>query len=307
MYRNNTPDSRPSSFPLPEDKPEVAALWQEVFHDSGEFTDLFFSRVYKPENTLVTKKDNGIIAALQMIPYEIKTANGILPSAYVCGVCTRPSERGKGVMKALMTDAMAVMRQRGYAVSILIPAEAWLFEFYRRFGYSHPVDCGAETYSSASPPVQAADTFNIVRETVSASDYTFTECTADKYFPYFDRKQRERPCAVLHDASDFETIIRDLACDGGHAWTALRANRPAGMAFAKPAAGNNVIIKEILYDSLPVKEALIRYILRRYNARTAEVRVPRSAGENAGAYGLACILDNRTTNISGLYMTLMLD
>ncbi|MDR1524626.1 MAG: GNAT family N-acetyltransferase [Tannerella sp.] len=297
MFRNNAPDSKPSSFPLPTDKPEVAALWQEVFNDSGEFVNLFFSRVYKPGNTLVRKKDDRIIAALQMIPYEIKTANGILPSAYLCGVCTHPSERGKGVMKTLMAEAMEVMRQKGYSISILIPAEAWLFDFYKKFGYSYPVNYGVETYFPDRQP--------------ASPDYTFIECTTDKYFPYFDRKQRERPCAVMHDAYDFETIIRDLAYDGGNAWIALRGNNPVGMAFSKPGTGNEIVIKELLYDSLPVKESLIRYMLHRYNARTAEVRVPLSAEENARRknrpYGLACILDRRISGISDIHMALMLD
>jgi predicted acetyltransferase len=306
MFCNNTPDRKSSSFPLPGDKPEVAALWQEVFRDSDGFVDLFFSRVYKPGNTLVMKKAGKIIAALQMIPCEIKTANGILPSAYVCGVCTHPSERGKGVMKALMTEAMAVMRQRGYAASTLIPAEPWLFDFYRRFGYSYPIGYGVETYSSGRQPVRVEERFIL-----SPPDYTFIKCTTDTCFPYFDRKQRERPCAVIHDAYGFETILRDLACDGGDAWVAFRENNPAGMAFAKPAPGNKIIIKEIMYDTSSVKEAFISYLLHRYNALTAEVRVPLPTEENAGRknhpYGLACIFDDRVTGLSNIYMALMLD
>jgi predicted acetyltransferase len=301
-----------SSFPLPENKPEIVALWQDVFQDSDEFAGLFFSRVYKPENTLVIKKDNSIIAALQMIPYEINTINGILSSAYVCGVCTHPSERGKGVMKTLMTEAMEVMRQRGYSVSTLIPAEPWLFDFYKKFGYSYPVDYGVETSYSGKQSVQAINAdHSVIRETGSQPDYTFIECTTDKYFPYFDRKQHERPCAVIHKADDFETVIRDLAYDGGNAWAVLRENNPVGIAFAKPEPEGKIIIKEMLYDSTPVKEALIRYLHRRYNARTVEIRTPLSAEENANpprqSYGLACILDNRIADISGLYMTLMLD
>jgi predicted acetyltransferase len=301
-----------SSFPLPENKPEIVALWQDVFQDSDEFSGLFFSRVYKPENTLVIKKNNRIIAALQMIPYEINTMNGVISSAYLCGVCTHPSERGKGVMKTLMTEALEVMRQRGYSVSTLIPAELWLFDFYKKFGYSYPVDYGVETYYSDKQSARAINAdHSVIRKTSSQPDYTFIECTTDKYFPYFDRKQRDRPCAVIHEAYDFETVIRDLAYDGGNTWVVLRENNPVGIAFVKPEPEDKIIIKEILYDSTPAKEALIRYILHRYKARMAEVRTPLSAEENAipqrQPYGLACILDNRITDISGLYMTLMFD
>jgi GNAT superfamily N-acetyltransferase len=283
-----------SLHPVPGDKQEIVRLWQDVFQDSDEFAGLFFNRVYKPENTLVVKKDNRIISALQMIPYEIKTVYGILPSAYVCGVCTHPSERGKGIMKTLMAGAMDEMRRRGYPVSTLIPAEPWLVDFYRKFGYTCPISHETEIYSSAKQPPDAG--------------YTFTECAADEHFPFFDRKQRERPCAVLHNAYDLETILRDLAYDGGKAWVALRKNIPAGIAFAKPEAAGKIIIKEILYDRPAVREALIHHILNRYNARTAEIHFPsRTVDRKTKPYGLACILDNQRIDISDLYMTLMLD
>ncbi|MDR1224412.1 MAG: GNAT family N-acetyltransferase, partial [Tannerella sp.] len=135
-----------SQHPRPDDKQDVAALWQDVFQDSGDFVNLFFNRVYKPENTLVIKRDNRILSALQMIPYQLKIDRTVLPSAYICGVCTHPSERGKGLMNKLMSEAMEVMRQKGYLISTLIPAEPWLFDFYKKFGYTHPVNYKTETH-----------------------------------------------------------------------------------------------------------------------------------------------------------------
>ncbi|MDR1381317.1 MAG: GNAT family N-acetyltransferase [Tannerella sp.] len=296
--------------PLPGDRREVARLWQEVFQDSGEFVDLFFSRVYKPENTLVMKRGNRIISALQMIPYGIKTVRGVIPSAYVCGVCTHPSERGKGYAKTLMAVAMEEMRRRGYSVSTLIPAEPRLYDFYGKYGYTCPVNHETETYSSVRQLPDAA------RPVTDSPDYTFAGYATDRHFPFFDRKQRERRCAVLHDADGLETIVRDLACDGGGAWVALRENIPAGMAFAKPETEGKITVREILFDHPAVKEALIHHVLNLYGARTAEVHLPFRAEDSHTSlpvsretkpYGLACILDGQTVDISDLYMTLMLD
>ncbi|MDR2774058.1 MAG: GNAT family N-acetyltransferase [Tannerella sp.] len=299
-------NNRKSSHPSAGDQQEIVMLWQDIFQDSDNFTDLFFSRVYKPENTLVIKKDHRIISSLQMVPYEIKTIFGIIPAAYICGVCTLPSERGKGAMKTLMAEAMEDMHQRGYSISTLIPATPRLFDFYRRFGYTYPIDHEVDTihYSGKQP-------LNAVSETTALADFTFAGCTTDKHFPYFDRKQRERRCAVLHNACDLETIVRDLAYDGGNAWVALKKNNPAGIAFAKPESKDKIIIKEIFYDNTLIKEALIRYILNLYNARTAEMRLPSNTEKDKTLekqpYGLACILDEQITDISGLYMTLMLE
>jgi predicted acetyltransferase len=306
MSAPNALNNRKSSFPLPDDKQEIILLWQDIFQDSNDFIYLFFSRVYKPENTLVVKKDHRIISFLQMIPYEIKTISGILPAAYLCGVCTLPSERGNGIMKTLMAEAMEKMHQKGYLISTLIPAAPWLFDFYKKFGYIYPINHEVDTIYSSDKQLPDAGF-----ETMISSDYTIIEGTTDKHFSYFDRKQRERRCALLHNAYDFETIVRDLKYDGGNVWVALKKNIPVGIAFAKPEAKDKIIIKEIFYDNAPIKETLIHYLLNLYNARTAEVHLPFNTGKNKNRknqpYGLACILDKQITDISGLYMTLMLE
>jgi len=282
-----------SLHPLPGDTAEMISLWQTTFQDSDEFVNLFFSRVYRPENTLVIKNEGRIVSALQMIPYEIKTAGTIIPSAYVCGVCTLTLERGKGFMKTLMNEAMDDMRQKGYGVSTLIPAHPWLFDIYRNFGYTHPINYHLEYY---------------FREANSeSSDYTFIPYSG-KYFPFFDKKQRERKCTVLHNEYDVETIISDLIHDNGNAWIALYGDTPVGIAFVSLMSENDVIIKEILYENTQIKEALIYHILSAYNVNTAKIRIPaHEANKKTYPYGLACILDKRITDIKDLHMTLMLD
>lgn len=306
-YRSN---NKHSSFPLPEDKQEIRFLWQEVFHDSNEFANLFFNRVYKPENTLVVKHNNKIVSALQMIPYEIKTASAIIPSAYVCGVSTHPSEQGKGIMKTLMTEAMEVMQDRNYAISTLIPAEPWLFDFYKKFGYTHPINYIAETYPYNN-------TLNATETIIKAhnKNYTFTTCTNADYFSFYNRKQRERKFVLLHDIYDFETIIRDLAYEDGNTYVALEKNTPTGIAFAKPVSENLVVVKDILYDHIDTKEALLNYIISLYNVQKIEVHTPVYAektklpaiNREVKPYGLACILDKKITDLPDLFMALMLD
>ncbi|MDR0743183.1 MAG: GNAT family N-acetyltransferase [Tannerella sp.] len=288
--------------PLSDDRHELMALWQEAFRDSVAFVDLFFRRVFKPENTLVVKRDKRIISALQMIPCDIKVAESILPSAYVCGVCTLQPERGKGIMHLLMAEAMNVMRRRGYILSVLIPAEAWLFDFYRQFGYIHPVNYTTEFYCE-DPTVN-----------VDISGYRLIPCTGEMGFPYFDRKQRERRCAVLHNAYDFETILRDLICDHGSTWIALKENKPSGIAFARPETERTIRIKELLYDDPPAKKALLNHLLHLYHAQRANIHLPFKPEKSAISvnrqihpYGLACTLDKQNREIADLYLSLMLD
>ena len=323
FYSNNK--CRLSSNPLPEDKEEMISLWQATFKDSDEFTYLFFDRVYKPENALVIKKGGQIISALQMIPYEIKTDYEIIPSAYICGVCTHPSERGNGFMKKLMYEAIEIMRERIYKVSILIPAEQWLYDFYSQFGYVHQIKYIAETYTfdnqtknTETNPSLGQFTLDKQEYSFSASyhgGYLFKECTIENYYTYFNLKQRERKSSILHDYDDLTTISKDLTLDGGSVYIALEYDKPVGIAFVKPEQDNLIIIKDIAFNSIKTKDAIIHYIANLYKAQKIVVRIPLYEKNNSPKfvnsevkpYGLACILDKHTMLPTDLFMTLMLD
>src|SRR5262245_27973804 len=55
-----------------------------------------------------------------------------LPMGGVGGVKVAPEARGQGVGRALMTELLAVMAQRGYPLSVLYPATAHI---YRSLGW----------------------------------------------------------------------------------------------------------------------------------------------------------------------------
>jgi hypothetical protein len=268
------------------DKAELALLWKEVFNDSDEFIKLFFDNVHKPENTLVIKRNSQIVSALQIIPYKVKINDLILDAAYICGVCTRKSERGRGFMSLLMNGATGLIRERGFALSFLIPAEYWLFDIYRKTGYKLDIQNPKHTIQDAGTAcLHVSPAIDMV------------PCRSDHY-PYFNKKQMERKRCVLHDYKDFDIILQDNRTDGGNVFVALYNHVPAGMIFAKPSDNETVVITEIIYDNETVKEALTNHVGKYFNAKKIKYSLP---------YGLACILDENIPDISNLYMTLMLD
>ena len=286
----------PPSHPSPNDKDEIAKLWQDIFHDSDEYTDLFFNRVYKPENTLVIKHNECIVSALQMIPYPVKLNDTIIQAAYLCGLYTHPLERGKGLMKTLMRYAMAEMKRRGYGLAIVIPAEPSLFIYYRNLGFTSPINHAIV--------FQSYGIYNNVWN--RNAPFTFEPCS-NEHFPYFDRKQREREKTILHDEYDFETILRELKSDGGEAFAAIDNNRPAGMAFAIKSSQNTVLFKEIFADNEKIHEALLRHACRLFDANNVKIILPATPEKETTPYGLACIIDNQCDSLNNIYMSLMLD
>jgi predicted acetyltransferase len=280
-------------------KTESALFWKEIFDDTDEFIKLFFDNVYSPDNTLVIKQEGKVVAALQFIPYKVKVDDEMFNAAYICGVGTRESARGRGLMTKLMMEAMHVIENRGYDISLLIPAEQGLFDVYGRLGFVHEINIRHEVYDIDSPAVIARN-----RE-IRTGPCRLT------HYEYFDRKQRERRCSVLHDSFDFRVIIKDFELDGGMVFTTMENEKPVGMAFAKPFANEAVWISELLYDNDIIKKILIDFTGNYFNADRVVVKKPWdgtvSCDDDVVRYGLARIHNENMPDISRLFMTLMLD
>ena len=176
---------------------QLMELWKRSFDDTDAFVRLFFTHVYRKENALYIEQGGRIVSALQMLPYTMQFYGKEIPVSYIYGACTHPEERGKGWMSALIQKAFKVMAERHIALTVIIPAEKSLFDYYRRFGYTEAFDYATETIF----PLQ----------TTIGEDTDITVASADasqqeSLFHYFDRKQRERPCYVLHNQKDFVPV-----------------------------------------------------------------------------------------------------
>ncbi|MDR3252535.1 MAG: GNAT family N-acetyltransferase [Tannerella sp.] len=297
------------------DKKALALLWKEIFGDADAFVNLFFSSMYKPANALIIRDRDTIVSALYILPYRVKIGVRTFPSAYICGVCTRPSERGKGYMKALMQAAMDEIRSKGYVLATLIPANERVRDFYRRISFTLPLNYSVEVCKkhkvlpsnfnfSPSNFYLSPSNFYILHSTFNSS--TFNSSMA---FAYFDRKQRQRYCTILHKASDFENIIRDLANDGGGVWTVQNdEDCIQAIAFAKPVSKTQCEIAELFSDDCHYEEILVQHIIKELKVKTAIVRHPSKSAENKeNNYGLACILNDNLPPVIDLHISLMLD
>lgn len=176
-------------------KPLVKSMWKSVFGDKDEYIDLIFSRKYEHENTLVYF-DGGVAAAsLQMFPYTIRFYGEAIPFYYLAGLCTLPEYRNRGFMGKLILESFRVMRERNIPLSILVPAEDWLFGYYEKYGFAQTFDRGVEP---------------IDMKTV-ADDYSIDPELA---FNKFNEKYRQQDFCVLKTPDDLKTIIVDYLLDG---------------------------------------------------------------------------------------------
>jgi predicted acetyltransferase len=270
-------------------KKDVMKLWKMSFNDSDDFIRFYFERIYREENTLMLKENGRPVSVLQMLPRQMTYCGNILSVAYICGVCTAPSERGKGRMRQLMELSVSEMQRRNYALAVLIPASGSLFNYYAQFDYATVFNQSVETYyfdgtdSNRHPNLRVVSSWKV---------------SADKVFKYYDRKQRERPCAVLHSACDWENILLDCRMDGGDAWIALEGDKPVGMAVAVEGKQGCIRVRETVSEHPNIRKALLNTVLEHFQCRKAEVRISSSA-QTGRPYGMARILD--AARISNLY------
>ena len=127
-------------------KEKVKALWKLCFDDSDQFIDMYFRLRYKSEINVVIESGNEVISALQMLPYVMTYYGKEISVNYIYGACTLPSERGQGLMRQLIQKAFEVMESRKVALTVIIPADPWLFDYYRDLGYTEAFDYSEETY-----------------------------------------------------------------------------------------------------------------------------------------------------------------
>jgi len=281
-------------------KQATEQLWRTSFGDTEEFIRLYFDHVYRDENTLTIEKDGRIVSALQILPYTMMWGNTEIPIAYICGVCTHPSEQKKGYMNLLMEKAHSELKRRRIPLATLIPAQTWLFDIYKKQGYEEAFYYSTENYFISG---QTNTSGNM---TVSAA----TELSDDLY-PYFNRKLRERPRCILHSQADFSIIWKDLMLYRGVLFVARDESKTVtGIAFALPAdkQGTSIKINELLYDNSEVKEQLLSAVAHSFHAPKIHYHTPPRL--HPTPRGMAKIIDpNLLIDFSGkdAYMSLMLD
>ena len=144
-------------------------IWQEVFGDDDRFLDLYFGHVYQDNETdLLVDYASApkAIAHTGRVSYAFRVWEERIEAAYISGAATLSSERGRGLMPALLRSAHTKMYQTGKLLAFLIPAEPWLYDYYqRKFGYAKVC------YRTISTPAASGGGLYTLYPTTSAVAY----------------------------------------------------------------------------------------------------------------------------------------
>ena len=119
--------------PSEKDIPSLRKLWKDIFGDDDSYLDLFFRVKYNPELTFIIKENEEIVAMLYAEINTLVKNDKKLKGAYLCGIATKESARGKGYASKLIDYTLK--SHKAIDVFYLIPAEESLFDYYKRFGF----------------------------------------------------------------------------------------------------------------------------------------------------------------------------
>ena len=111
--------------------PQLLTLWKSAFGEWNGFWEMFLETAFSPERCRCVREGSEITAALTWLDCSWSGRK----LAYIYAVVTHPDHRGQGLCRRLLADTHALLRSRGYAAALLVPAESGLREMYEKLGY----------------------------------------------------------------------------------------------------------------------------------------------------------------------------
>ena len=155
----------------------VRLLMQTVFKDRKEALDIFFSRVYAPAGNYCRIEEGQVISAAQALPYSVSYYGKRADAVYLYAVGTLPEFRGKHLISRLFKYMHRGFLCQNKVFATLLIEQEGLQAMYEKLGY-------------AQVGIAPQQDENVV----------------ENGFDAYDRWQQSRPCVVLQDKFNWETL-----------------------------------------------------------------------------------------------------
>lgn len=253
-----------------DDLPRQKELWKTCFGDEDDYIDFYFDNKYKEKQTAVLLWDEEIVAMATMIPAALVMENNKrFDLSMLYAIATHPGFQGKGLSTQIMDFCHAYLEGQNQDMSILVPAQESLFDFYEKRGYRDGFYIREVTLTRDQ----------IMGLQGSKEGATITPTPPSSYNT-IRRDQLEGK--VYIDYANEEIAYQKQLCQkyGGDLY-GLEVGETRGCAVVEVMSETEVLIKEILMPDHLVKEG-IRQIARVLPAQKYRVRLPAGLGAHLG-------------------------
>ena len=155
----------------------VRYLMKTVFNDNDEALDIFFTRVYAPTGNYCRNQEEKVVSSAQALPYRMLYYGQETDAIYLYAVGTLPEFRGRHLITSLFKHMHRDLLCKGKVFSTLLIEQERLQEMYEKLGYAQV----------GTAPLQ-------------------DEHVVEHGFEPYDLWQRSRPCVLLQNQRNWETL-----------------------------------------------------------------------------------------------------
>lgn len=190
---------------------------------------------------MLAEEGSKAIGHLQFPELALSLGEVTLPAGYVVAVCTHPDHRGKGIMRPLLQEALRREKARGDVVSVLLPAEEWLYRYYTSVGGYAPVVNRARSSSKD--------------EALGEEDPAVTAPSLVDYLLEVEASQQEP--SLLHSRAFWEVITEDFEREEDLSLQIHRTESGLIDGALFLVKGESELLVQALYGTKPVREVLL--------------------------------------------------
>jgi len=152
-------------------------LMKAVFNDRDEALDIFFTHVYTPAGNYCRRHEGQVVSAAQALPYRLRYHAQDTDAVYLYAVGTLPEFRGQHLISRLFKYMHRGLLCQGKVFASLLIEQEGLQEMYEKLGYAQVGSC----------PLM-------------------DENVVENGFKAYDEWQQSRPCVLLQDERQWETL-----------------------------------------------------------------------------------------------------
>jgi len=282
------------------DIPALKKIWDGSFQDPINYIDFIFDRLAKPTDAIVYEDGDKIVSMLLMIEAKFVYRQESVDVVYILGAATATQYQNRGIMTYLLDHAENLARQKGVQLSVLVPGEQYLYNYYKKRGYSADFNVRLVKLKPGM---------------LESSPQLDKPVMIDRISPAFIHDVRETALSELPhirwSVEKIQTVMEDSFIYGDHvaAYSGSLGNSYIFYSTDK----RKLFIKECLGSTEEAQLALIRSVVRGNRVKSAQITLPlrSSLFELEGQiipYGMAKPLNVRSY-LRDLepYMNLMFD
>lgn len=258
-------------------------IWKVCFGDPDKYIDFYFANRYKEQETLLLLHNGTIAAMLTMLPVKTVTPEKrMFNTAMLYAIATHPTEQNKGFSTRLMDYSNQFLMASDRVLSILVPAEEQLFDFYRQRGYQNG-------FYIREVPLTKTLIDNL--PTHEPCKCTISPINAEEY----NRRRNKQLSNRLYIAYADEDMAyqKKLSRLSGADLYGINGENIQGCVAIERVNSAKVLIKEILVPDGVLNEA-IKLIAQHLKAQQFILRTPAHLAEHLGGtvrpFGMVRIL-----------------